>query len=176
MSGQGVVLYGPPASGKDTITHALHLRDPSFVQFRRLKCGSGRTTGYRMISRDELAETRHRGDVLWENSRYGSTYVVDRSFLLQQVNEGNVPVVHLGQVEAVDAVINGVPLTWTVVELVCPRDVALQRIAERQTGDTDDRITAFDATERLPSPDLVIDTSTVEPDEAASLILAGQKP
>lgn len=162
MSERGVILYGPPASGKDTITHALHLRDASFVQFKRLKCGTGRTTGYRMISHEELTETRRRGDVLWENSRYGSTYVIDRDYLLQQINKGTVPVVHLGQVESVDAVVNGVPLTWTVVELVCPREIARQRITERQTGDTEERLIAFDATKRIPTPDLVIDTSTVE--------------
>ena len=40
----GVLLYGPPAVGKDTITRHLERIGP-FEQFRRLKCGPGRSTG-----------------------------------------------------------------------------------------------------------------------------------
>ncbi|MFD0564440.1 hypothetical protein ACFQ2M_22355 [Kitasatospora saccharophila] len=44
----GIILYGPPASGKDTITAALIEQDPRLAQFARLKIGGGRSQGYRM--------------------------------------------------------------------------------------------------------------------------------
>ncbi|MGH2941284.1 MAG: hypothetical protein ACRDLN_00705 [Solirubrobacteraceae bacterium] len=41
----GVALYGPPASGKDTITRALTELDARYVHYLRLKAGSGRSDG-----------------------------------------------------------------------------------------------------------------------------------
>ncbi|MGV9303830.1 hypothetical protein ACWDLG_10705 [Nonomuraea sp. NPDC003727] len=40
MSLQGIVLYGPPASGKDTVTAALRRLDPRFVLLPKLKVGT----------------------------------------------------------------------------------------------------------------------------------------
>ncbi|PZG11527.1 kinase [Micromonospora craterilacus] len=167
---RGVILYGPPASGKDTVTAALRQLDDSYQQFERLKVGSGRTSGYRMGTDRHLTSLRASGDVVWENQRYHSVYVVDAPALRQQLGRG-VPVLHLGQVEAVDAVREAFPsVRWTVVALTCPRDLAKQRIAARHTGDTAERLSAWDATEPLVTADLTVDTSTIQPDEAARLI------
>jgi guanylate kinase len=51
---QGILLYGPPASGKDTITVELCELNQTYGAFERLKIGSGRTRGYRMGSADQL--------------------------------------------------------------------------------------------------------------------------
>ncbi|MEU8070658.1 kinase [Micromonospora sp. NPDC049151] len=166
----GVILYGPPASGKDTITAALHRLDAHYQQFERLKVGPGRTDGYRMTTEAELTALRASGDVVWENRRYGSVYVVDRPGLRQQLDDA-VPVVHLGQVEAIDAVRQAFPdVRWTVVALICPRDVAEQRIVRRGTGDTWERLRAWDETAPTSTADITIDTSQAKPDEAALLV------
>ncbi|QOC90251.1 phosphotransferase-like protein [Micromonospora craniellae] len=167
---RGVILYGPPASGKDTITQALHQLDSTYQQFERLKVGNGRTAGYRMSTDQHLEALRASSDVLWENRRYRSTYVVDAPALRQHLGQG-VPVLHLGQVGAIDAVRKAFPtVRWTVVALTCPRDLAEQRIVARQTGDTGERLRAWDATEPLTTADIVVDTSAIQPDEAATLI------
>ncbi|MFE9653658.1 kinase [Micromonospora sp. NPDC006431] len=167
---QGVILYGPPASGKDTITAALHQLDSRYQQFRRLKARPGRTEGYRMISEAQLAALRASGSVVWENQRYGALYVVDAPGLRQQLDEA-VPVVHLGQVEAIDAIRRAFPETrWTVVALTCPRDVAQERIVRRATGDTLQRLRAWDETPAARTADLTIDTSQTPPDRAAKLV------
>ncbi|SCL16736.1 guanylate kinase [Micromonospora nigra] len=167
---RGVILYGPPASGKDTVTAGLHRLDNRYQQFQRLKVGSGRTTGYRMTTAPELAALRAAGEVVWENRRYGAVYVVDDHGLRRQLHDG-IPVVHLGQVDAVDAVREAFPdAQWTVVALTCPRDVAAARIAQRQTGDTAERLQAWDQTEAIGAADLTIDTSETCPDRAAKLI------
>jgi guanylate kinase len=163
----GVILYGPPAAGKDTITAALHALDSRYTLFPRIKVGGGKQTGYRMVGESALDEMRARGDVLWENHRYGAVYVVDRPGLDDHLAT-QVPVVHLGQVEAIDAIITATPDTrWLVVSLWCPRDVATQRISAR--GDTDPaaRLRAWDETQPLPSADLTIDTAAVLAEPAA---------
>lgn len=74
----GMILYGPPAAGKDTITAALRQLDPRYVLFQRIKAGPGRSTGYRMADADALDALRAAGDVIYEHQRYGATYVIDR--------------------------------------------------------------------------------------------------
>ncbi|MEU7776235.1 kinase [Micromonospora taraxaci] len=144
-----------------------------FEHFRRLKSGHGRTVGYRMTSEDHLRQLREQpGEVLWENQRYGSTYVVDRAGLDEIWRSGRVPVVHLGQDQAVTAVIERTKgqSAWTVVELHCDPALIRSRIVARATGDTDARVTAAAETPRLATADLRIDTGTVSPEVAAEMI------
>ncbi len=169
---RGVILYGPPASGKDTITRALHSQDARYVLFPRIKCGGGKTSGYRMVSSDKLAELRECGDVIWENERYGSTYAVDRPGLTDYLAR-TTPVLHLGQVEAIKKVTLAIPgARWLVVYLTISREVAGVRIAARRDGDQDARMEAWDATMPLINADLSIDTGLVLPEDAACRIRA----
>ncbi|MGC4814117.1 kinase [Micromonospora sp. DT228] len=166
----GIILYGPPAAGKDTVTQALHLADTRCSLFERLKVGGGRTEGYRMISESELANLADRGEIVWENRRYGAVYAVDRAGLSRHSDSG-VPVLHLGQSKAIEAVKNAdYSIAWLVVYLWCARDVAEQRMRGRNTGDVPARLSAWDATENVEA-DLRIDTGAVDPDNAARAIL-----
>lgn len=167
---RGVILYGPPAAGKDTVTTALHELDSGYKLFRRLKAGSGRTSGYRMTDEATLDMLHRRGEVVWENRRYGARYVIDGPSLVQKLHDG-IPIVHLGQREAVAAVTRAVPdARWLVVSLWCPRKVAEQRIIARKTGDTTERLSAWDATETLTEADLTLNTDDLTPRLAAERI------
>ncbi|MGN9803449.1 kinase [Micromonospora sp. L32] len=167
---RGVILYGPPAAGKDTITSALHDLDAKYALYPRLKVGPGRTSGYRIADEAALDRLRRNGEVVWENQRYGARYVVDRPSLMQRLSSG-VPVVHLGQRPAVAAVTAAVlDVRWCVVYLWCPREVAAQRIISRRTGDADARLRAWDETEPLPEADLSLNTAAVSPRVAAKRI------
>lgn len=164
----GVVLYGPPASGKDTITDE---GGTAFALVPRLKAGPGRTAGYRIVTEAELATRRaDPAEVLWETQRYAASYMLTRSDVLAAA-ESAVPVVHVGQPAAVEAVAAGVPeLRWTVVDLRCPREVAVERIAARDTKDDAERLAIYDTTPTLDAADVVIDTSNVAPVDAARRI------
>lgn len=165
----GIILYGPPAAGKDAITSALRRIDPDYVLFSRLKVGPGRTAGYRMTTESTIAQLRDRKEVVWENSRYGATYVVDKPSLHRDLAQ-HTPVLHLGQVEAVHAVMASAPdAHWIVVYVWCPRDVAQERIVARGTGDTDARLRAWDETEPIIA-DITLNTAATTPKGAAQVI------
>ncbi len=148
----GLILYGPPASGKDTVTHALADLDPTISLFRRLKAGPGRTGTYRMTTEPEIASLRAAGDVIWEKTAAMSCLRhrpprPDRC--ARHRHARGAP----RQVPAIDALTKATPDTrWTVVYLWCPRDVAEARIVARATGDTSARLRAWEETEPLPSP------------------------
>ncbi len=168
----GLILYGPPAVGKDTITEALSALDPRYVLFPRIKVGTGRVTGYRTGTLQMLEQLHGAGDVIWENRRYGATHVVDRPELTRRLDMG-IPVLHLGKPEGIPAVVNAIPAAhWIVVDLYCARSAGIESITARGTGDTDKRIAVWDETPRLSNPDISIDTGKASPSAAARLIHA----
>ncbi|MFE2175829.1 HAD-IA family hydrolase [Kitasatospora sp. NPDC059462] len=172
---RGVILYGPPAAGKDTITRALADLDAAFSLFSRVKVGTGRFAGYRMGTPEQLEELRASGAVVYENSRYESTYVTDRPGLDTAFTAG-VPVMHLGQVDGVRAVLDGYPAQWLTVLLWCPREITEARSNGRGDTDTPARLAAWDATraDLDDNPDfrfdLTIRSDEVGPEAAAEQI------
>lgn len=172
----GILLYGPPASGKDTITAALTELDPRYIPFTRLKMGSNRTKGYRIGSQEQLAELEARGDVIYRSDRYGNVYVVDRPGLEHAMEGGKVPVVHLGQMAGIEQVATRFPAHWARVLLRCSRKTTALRSALRGDTDTAARLAAWDATEAdlAAHPhaewDLRVDTGDTAPREAAKRI------
>ncbi|MGW2689609.1 phosphotransferase-like protein [Streptomyces sp. NPDC001414] len=175
MKSWGVVLYGPPASGKDTIAQALAQLDRRYRQFERLKVGSGKSHGYRMGTAEQLLALEAADAVVYVNRRYGNTYVVDRPGLDAAFRLG-VPVVHLGQVDGVQALIGGYAASWSVVLLWCPREETARRSERRGDRDTAARLAAWDATcedlDMHPGTrwDLTVDTTVTSPEESARLI------
>lgn len=166
----GLILYGPPAVGKDAITEALSALDSRYVLFPRIKVGHGRVSGYRMGTMAVLEQLRADKNVVWENNRYGATYVIDRPELTRRLSV-EIPVLHLGQRDGVAEVVAATPTArWIVVDLYCARTIGVERIAARGTGDTNERIAAWDETPRLPHPDIAIDTGSAQPERAALLI------
>ncbi|WP_331739620.1 guanylate kinase (plasmid) [Streptomyces goshikiensis] len=172
---QGVIVYGPPASGKDTVTAALTELHSKYAQFTRLKVGTGKSAGYRMGTAEQLQELEAAGDVIYANTRYGNTYIIDVPGLDDTFACG-VPVVHLGQVDGIRALVDGYAADWSVVLLWCPREVTAQRSAGRGDSDTSARLAAWNATrEDLDAHqdvawDLTVDTTVVSPQNAAQLI------
>lgn len=126
---------------------------------------------YRITTHDRIKDLQAAGEVVWITERYGAVYAIDRSHLRRMVEEGRIPVLHVGQLGAVDEIVSAVPdAQVTTVSLTCPRDLAIQRITDRATGDTADRIAAYDDTEQFADADLTINTSAVAPIEAAGMI------
>lgn len=141
-----VVLYGPPTAGKDTITTALAAAHQRFRLVTKLKQGSGRTTGYRFVTAAELEGLRARGRIVVETHRYGNVYAVDRQDLDDMRVHGLVPVVHIGNVTDMRALVTGCPANWIKVLLWVSRDVCAERSRVRRDADAPARLTAWDET------------------------------
>jgi guanylate kinase len=172
----GILLYGPPASGKDTVTASLAELDSRYVPFTRLKIGSGRTQGYRMGTPEHVATLEASDDVIYRNDRYGNIYVVDRPGLDRVVTAGNTPVVHLGQMVGMERVTALFPASWVRVLLWCSKETTARRSSQRGDTDTAARLAAWDATEAdlAAHPraqwELRVDTDTTAPRETARRI------
>ncbi|WP_083911543.1 kinase [Nocardia takedensis] len=167
----GIVLYGAPASGKDTVTAELTRQDPRFHLFERVKDGPGRTTGYRIVSPKQFDQLLNSGELIWSNTRYNARYAIDRPGMLHLFERGHIPIVHAGQPGVIQAVQAATPdVRWLVVELRTDRETASARIAARATGDTDARLRAWDETPNLTTTDLTIDTTVTSASSAAKAI------
>jgi guanylate kinase len=172
----GVILYGPPAAGKDTITKALADMDPRFQLLRKLKAGTGKQDGYRPCSATELDRMDSTGELLYRNARYGNEYAVDAASVDRLVRQGAVPIVHVGQLAGVTAVRCYAAVHWLAVVLWCARNLASSRLVERGDGNAADRMRAWDETQDdlVSTPqfsfDLRIRTDRVSAREAAVAI------
>ncbi|MEV3927274.1 guanylate kinase [Actinomadura coerulea] len=177
MTGQGVILYGPPTSGKDTTTTALTRQAERYVLLRKFKYGTGRSTGYRQVSRAELDDLRRSGRLIVETHRYGNVYAVDRNDFTALLDDGRIPIVHMGNVADLERLRAGVRLDWMSVLLWIPRTVCAQRSLHRGDVDTPDRLKAWDQTYRDVQAaadrsvfNLVIRTDQASPAEVARQI------
>lgn len=168
-----VILYGPPAVGKDTITAALSRLNPDYSLFPVLKAGAGRVGSYRLVEADDLDDL----DLVVRWNRYGNTYAIDRAGLDQALSDGR-PIVHLGDPTSVGILAddNGKKADWLVVELFADRAEIRERLRQRDPQDAERRIAVlngFPMHLTHPDPDLAISTSRFDPETVAAMILAG---
>ncbi|MFD7443295.1 guanylate kinase [Streptomyces sp. NPDC059909] len=145
MTPSGVILYGPPGSGKDTITAELSCLRPEFTLFRRLKAGSGRTTGYRLTTASHIEELAQAGELLYRNARYGAEYAIDRAEIASLISASRIPVLHMGQIAGASAVV-AFPLHWVRVLLWCPLEVTQTRSVGRGDKDVEARLKVWHET------------------------------
>jgi guanylate kinase len=171
----GVVLYGPPTSGKSTTTTALHRLDIRFRLLRKLKVGTGRAEEYHLITAAQLDELRRAGRTLTENHRYGNTYAIDRAEIDQMAQAGLIPVTHIGNIADLRRLVGRAP--WLRVLLWVPREVCQERSRHRGDADTAQRLTAWDETlaDLETNTDdgffhLHLHTDRINPDQAARQI------
>jgi len=145
MHADGIVLYGPPASGKSTICDALKNLNPRYQLVKPLKIGAGNADGYRTVSSRAMAERRDVGAILYDWRRYDNTYALDHSSINDLLSHGNLPVLHAGRVAAIQA-FRMSSVHWLTVLLWCHRAIAAARLLARPDRNGQERLTAWDDT------------------------------
>lgn len=150
---QGLIIYGPPASGKTSIASALKSYTDKFVPFRKIKCGGTTSDEYRQADPAKIAALRNSRSIIYENSRYGNLYVVDKSEVDRIFAQSRIPIIHIGQIEGIRA-IKSYHAAWTSVLLWCSDKVSEERLHARGSQDVEERLsiwleTKIDITNRL---------------------------
>jgi guanylate kinase len=140
----GVILFGPPTSGKDTITAVLTRLDNRFQLLPRLKVGTGRTHGYRLTTQAELNQLHEKGRLIIETRRYGNVYAVDRDEVTAIITSGSIPVVHIGSLDDVEHFCNAFDQPWLKVMLWISRQECARRSQLRGDVDTSERLRVWD--------------------------------
>ena len=166
---RGVVLFGPPASGKDTVTACMDAMYPDVALYEKLKTGAGRSLGYRFIDADELDQRRRSGR-LTSVVRYGNQYSVDHAELDAWELQGRIPVVHTTDLDELGNL--AARAGWLVVGLWARRRIAAERLLARGDLELSQRLDLWssslrDLTAHRPGFDHFIRTDACPPEEAA---------
>ncbi|MDF5758980.1 AAA family ATPase [Spongiactinospora sp. TRM90649] len=125
----GIILCGPPASGKSTVTGALHELDPRFVLARSLVVGDDHADDHDQVTHEQVERLRAAGRIIADTRRDGNRYVIDRHPIEHIAQAGLVPVVHVGSSRDVEGL--SVMGEWVRVLLVTPPEIRRERLRRR---------------------------------------------
>ncbi len=147
---EAILLSGPPASGKDSLTEALHGIDPKFVHFRKHRAGSGGQPGaaYIDISVSQFERMAQQNRFAQWHDRYGRYYGVAVEELDRTLSTAKIPIIHVGKYQNLLA-LRQHPLLRPALSilLLCSRAAAGVRLENRhagQLGEVEARLAAFD--------------------------------
>ncbi len=173
----GVILYGPPGAGMNTVTAALCMQGTQYAHFRRLKVTIHPEAEYRCTTVGRLNALEGAGLLLYRTSRHGAEYAIDSPELTALCSSGRIPVVRVGQVAGLFA-LDAYPLHWVRVLLWCPREIIAARFLRQGDSDVPGRLEAWAQTRedlvRSPAAiwTLALGTDHTSPSQAAARIHA----
>jgi guanylate kinase len=167
----GVILHGPPASGKSTVTRELISLKSGFRNFKTIKVTTDSSFGdYEFLTPIEFNRVENENRIVWQIHRYDAIYAIDRLRLADDLL-CSVPIVQVGQAGAVGAVVKEFSdTTWVTVDLRCDRQSARARLVARNPREVELRISVWDKTPQLDNCTLVLDTVVLSPSDTAARI------
>lgn len=172
-----LVLFGTPASGKDTISKELEILG-TYEMLRKAKFGSGRSVGYRMLGQEPDPR-----QVISSVSRYGNKYYVLESELQEVIERNRIPIVCTTSVTEVTDVrvwADKHGFNLVLVGLVTSFSTFKNRSNQRGDVDTQSRadswLLGYEAIRTIESQfDALFNTEKYIPRETANQINQGSK-
>ena len=162
----GVILYGPPGSGKSTITKLLQQTLRGGTKIRLIKVANGTNDEYLHMSRAEFNKIEPF-NILWSTERYGTTYAIRKDSIVH-LESSLTPIIELGQAKAIKAVEAATDYKWFKVSLQCTKETAARRLTSRKRQE--ERIDNWHNTEPIDA-DVTLDTTHLSVAETKQLIV-----
>jgi hypothetical protein len=125
----GILLAGPPASGRRTTVFALETLRRTYAHVPALTTTPDPTVDAEKVTQRHLDELRSWAQLFHEVTLDGHSFTHDRERLVQLREKGRMPVVCVEDAPALDA-FDHESDGWLPVLLWCPREVAEQRTAD----------------------------------------------
>jgi guanylate kinase len=123
---RGILIAGPPASGKRTLTFALTSMRRSYAPFRALSAALHPTIAAERSTERHLDELKAWAQVFHEFTEDGMRYVFDHGRLNKLREHGRIPVATVCDTAGMLAFEREAD-DWLPILLWCPREVAEQR-------------------------------------------------
>lgn len=134
----GIVLAGPPASGKRTVRFALTSLRRSYASFPALTVAHRPQIDAEQTTQRHLDEMRAWAQIFHELRVEGANYAYDRERLSKLREEGRIPVACVDDPDALLAFEREAD-DWLRVLLWCPREEAERRLSRGWPGDEEQK-------------------------------------
>lgn len=125
---RGVVLAGPPASGKRTVTFALTSLRRSYASFPALTVAHRARVAAEQTTRRHLDELRAWAQLFHEFTSDGIRFAYERERLNNLREQGRIPIACVDDGDVLQAFEREAD-DWLQILLWCPRDEAERRLA-----------------------------------------------
>lgn len=134
----GILLAGPPGSGKRTVTFALASLRLSYAPFPALTVARQPSIHAAPTTQRYLEELRAWAQIFHEYTAEGATYAYDRERLSKLRTQGRIPVACVDDVDALPA-FEREDVDWLRILLWCPREEAERRLTRARYATEEQR-------------------------------------
>src|SRR5260370_2588007 len=137
-----LLLSGMPCTGKDTLTHQLIERDPSFAFLRKHRADPSsqpprEDNTYIHVSPETFSSLAQNSGFLQFHGRYGRMYGVSREEYAALIDAARIPIIHVGKYENLHALRENGLHTGLSLLLCADRPIVHSRLLERHKQRTD---------------------------------------
>ncbi len=130
-----ILLCGPPASGKDSITEAVCNIDKSFCHFKKHRAINKNANmdrnNYINISKDEFEKMIKNGDFIQYHKRYDRYYGISKQALADGISKNLNIIIHTGRIENLQELKKKINVNTISILLWAPIYLLRQRLQKR---------------------------------------------
>lgn len=143
---RAILISGPPASGKDTLTRALGCIDPAYRMANKHKDSRAGSTHHIIVTPAAFDAMLEQGAFLQWHERYGRRYGLACRTVEDILAEGGFPIIHTGRLANLRMLQSVMPDAVSVL-LQAPLNVLTGRLSQRHAGNAVEIAARLDAAE-----------------------------